>query len=64
MFRYSDDLHRLVSRYHDALNSLDKLKTTLLAEQICNVHNELYVGCKRLNWNSLGMLRNQPFFLI
>lgn len=62
-FRYSDDLHRLVNRYHNALNSLNKLKMTMLAEQIYTVQNEIYIGCKRLNWNSLGMLLDFFFFL-
>lgn len=60
IFRFSDDLHRLVNRYHFALNSLNEMKNIMLAEKICAVQNEMYVGCKRLNWNSLGMLHTEP----
>lgn len=56
MFRYSDDLHRLVNRFDSALDSLNEMKTIMLAEQIRAVQNEMDIGCKRLNWNSLGML--------
>lgn len=62
IFRHSDDLHRLVNRYHSALNGLDEMKTTMLAEQISTVQNEIYIGCKTLNWNSLGMLQNLQCF--
>lgn len=55
IFRHSDDLHRLVSRYHSALDSLNEMKTVMLAEQISAVQKEMDMGCKRLNWNSLGM---------
>lgn len=56
ILRYSDDLHRLVNRYHSALDSLNEMKTVMLAEKISAVQNEMEIGCKRLNWNSLGML--------
>lgn len=56
MFRYTDDLHNLVSRYHNALDSLDDMMTIILAEQINAVRNNIYIGCKRINWTSLGMV--------
>lgn len=56
IFRYSDDLHRLVNRYHSALDSLDEMRAVMLAEQISTVQSGMELGCKRLNWNSLGML--------
>lgn len=64
IFRFSDDLHRLVNRYHFALNSLNEMKNNMLAEQICTVQNELYIGCKRLNWNSLGMLHTESYIFL
>lgn len=45
-----------MNRYHAALNSLDEMKTFMLADQISAVQKEIYIGCKSLNWNSLGML--------
>lgn len=41
------------------MDSLSEAKYIMLAEHINAVHEELQFGCRRLNWNSLGMLRTE-----
>nr|XP_046243361.1 dynein axonemal heavy chain 10 [Scatophagus argus] len=53
--RYVDDLHNLVNRCHSVMDSLSETKSAMLVQQIKEVQNEMHFGCKRLNWNSLGI---------
>ncbi|KAM9858629.1 dynein axonemal heavy chain 10 [Aulostomus maculatus] len=53
--RYVDDLNKLVSCYHAVMDSLSEAKLVMLDQQINTVTQELLQGCKRLNWNSLGI---------
>lgn len=55
-FRYEIDLDNVVNCYHSAMDSLSDALVTMLAPQIKAVKTNLYLGCKRLNWNSLGMV--------
>uniref|UniRef100_A0A3B4UD57 Dynein axonemal heavy chain 10 n=1 Tax=Seriola dumerili TaxID=41447 RepID=A0A3B4UD57_SERDU len=58
--RYRDDLSNLVNCLHSVMDSLSEAKLIMLAEHINTVKQELHFGCKRLNWNSLGI----PDFII
>ncbi|XP_044232976.1 dynein axonemal heavy chain 10 isoform X2 [Thunnus albacares] len=53
--RYVGDLKYLVNCYHSVVDSLSEAKIIMLAEQIKAVKKEMHTGCKRLNWNSLGI---------
>ncbi|XP_056232067.1 dynein axonemal heavy chain 10 [Seriola aureovittata] len=53
--RYRDDLSNLVNCLHSVMDSLSEAKLIMLAEHINTVKQELHFGCKRLNWNSLGI---------
>ncbi|XP_075882096.1 dynein axonemal heavy chain 10-like isoform X2 [Nelusetta ayraudi] len=53
--RYVDDLQKMINRFHSILDSLSETKAIMLAEHINTVRNEVNFGCKRLNWNSLGV---------
>lgn len=54
--RYCYDLNNLINCFHSVVDSLNEAKFIMLAQHINAVHEELQFGCKRLNWNSLGML--------
>uniref|UniRef100_A0AAY4CET6 Dynein heavy chain tail domain-containing protein n=1 Tax=Denticeps clupeoides TaxID=299321 RepID=A0AAY4CET6_9TELE len=53
--RYTHDLQNLVNRYHSLVDSLNDAEYLLLSEQICELRNVLWPGCRRLNWNALGI---------
>lgn len=55
-FRYVGDLNNLVNCYHSVLDSLSEAQFMMLDQKIKVVNGELHYGCKRLNWNSLGMV--------
>ncbi|KAL7391500.1 hypothetical protein ABVT39_010104 [Epinephelus coioides] len=55
LIRYANDLNNLVNRYHSVVDSLSEAKFIMLAQQIKAVDKEMLFGCKRLNWNSLGI---------
>lgn len=55
IFRYVADLNNLVNLYHSVMGNLSEAKIIMLAQQIKAVKKEMQFGCKRLNWNSLGM---------
>lgn len=57
--RYVDDLNNLVNCYHSIMDSLSEAKFIMLAKQIKTVQKEMHFGCKRLNWNSLGMVHTE-----
>lgn len=44
----------MVNRYHAVMDSLSEAQAIMLALLIKAVRKEMYVGSKRLNWNSLG----------
>lgn len=45
----------MIKRYHAVMDSLSEAQSVMLALLIKVVRKEMYVGSKRLNWNSLGM---------
>ncbi|XP_061673976.1 dynein axonemal heavy chain 10-like [Syngnathoides biaculeatus] len=53
--RYTDDLHKLVRHYNSVVDSLSDAKISMLSENLKSVETLLSTGCKRLNWNSLGI---------
>ncbi|XP_062273833.1 dynein axonemal heavy chain 10 [Scomber scombrus] len=53
--RYVGDLNNLVNLYHSVMDSLSEAKIIMLAQQIKPVKKEMHFGCRRLNWNSLGI---------
>nr|XP_057927697.1 dynein axonemal heavy chain 10-like isoform X1 [Doryrhamphus excisus] len=53
--RYTDDLHKLVNRYNSAVSTLNDAKITMLSQNIQKVETVLFLGCKRLSWNSLAI---------
>ncbi|XP_029296329.1 dynein heavy chain 10, axonemal [Cottoperca gobio] len=53
--RYVKDLKDLVNCCHSVMDGLSEAKSIMLAEQIKAVKKEMHFGCKRLNWNSLGI---------
>uniref|UniRef100_A0A673CHG9 Dynein axonemal heavy chain 10 n=1 Tax=Sphaeramia orbicularis TaxID=375764 RepID=A0A673CHG9_9TELE len=53
--RYLDELHSLVNRYHSVMDSLTDAKVIMLVDHIKAVQADLEFGCKRVNWNSLGI---------
>ncbi|KAM3610556.1 uncharacterized protein V6R79_005609 [Siganus canaliculatus] len=53
--RYAQALRQAVERYHAVLDSLSEAKSVMLAHKIEACQKELHCGCKRLNWNSLGI---------
>uniref|UniRef100_A0A3B3TNK4 Dynein axonemal heavy chain 10 n=1 Tax=Poecilia latipinna TaxID=48699 RepID=A0A3B3TNK4_9TELE len=55
LIRYVDDLSKLVNRYHSVMDSLSESQVIMLAPQIQEVTKGMQYGCKRLNWNSLGI---------
>ncbi|XP_043967273.1 dynein axonemal heavy chain 10 [Gambusia affinis] len=55
LIRYVDDLNKLVRRYHSVMDSLSEAQVTMLEPQIQEVTKGMQYGCKRLNWNSLGI---------
>ncbi|KAK2902109.1 hypothetical protein Q8A73_011855 [Channa argus] len=52
---YVCDLNKLVNTYHSVLDSLNEAKFIMLYQKIKEVNKELHFGCKRLNWNCLGI---------
>ena len=58
-FRYVGDLNNLVNLYQSVMDTLSEAKIIMLAQQIKAVKKEMHFGCKRLNWNSLGMAHIQ-----
>ncbi|XP_054466216.1 dynein axonemal heavy chain 10 [Anoplopoma fimbria] len=55
LIRYGIDLNNVVNCYHSVMDNLSEAHLIMLAEQIKAVRTDLYFGCKRLNWNSLGI---------
>ncbi|XP_017580699.2 dynein heavy chain 10, axonemal [Pygocentrus nattereri] len=53
--RYVDGLNNLVNRYHSMMDSLNDPEFFLLATQVQELRRVMRSGCKRLNWNSLGI---------
>ncbi|XP_071339029.1 dynein axonemal heavy chain 10 [Trachinotus anak] len=53
--RYSEDLNNLANCFHSVIDSLSEAKFIMLTQHINAVEKDLYFGCKRLNWNSLGI---------
>ncbi|XP_031164939.2 dynein heavy chain 10, axonemal [Sander lucioperca] len=53
--RYVTGLNNLVNCYHSVMDSLSEAMFIMLAQQIKVVKTEMHFGCKRLNWNSLGI---------
>ncbi|KAK9522770.1 hypothetical protein VZT92_019216 [Zoarces viviparus] len=53
---YVTDLNNVVNSYHSVMNSLSEMLFIMLAQQIEVIKKEMHFGCKRLNWNSLGIL--------
>ncbi|XP_031712248.1 dynein heavy chain 10, axonemal [Anarrhichthys ocellatus] len=54
--RYVKDLNNVVNSYHSVMDSLSETLFIMLAQQIKVVKKDMHFGCKRLNWNSLGIL--------
>ncbi|KAK2837261.1 hypothetical protein Q5P01_014473 [Channa striata] len=52
---YVGDLNKLVNTYHSVLDSLNEAKYIMLCQKIKEVNQEMHFGCKRLNWNCLGI---------
>lgn len=44
----------MTNRFNSILDSLSGTKAIMLTEHINVVRSEIHLGCKRLNWNSLG----------
>ncbi|KAK5620023.1 Dynein heavy chain 10, axonemal [Crenichthys baileyi] len=55
LIRYVDELNKLVSRYQSVMDSLSEAHLVMLSPQIQEIRKEMQYGCKRLNWNSLGI---------
>ncbi|XP_051514176.1 dynein axonemal heavy chain 10 [Myxocyprinus asiaticus] len=53
--RYIHGLKKLVNHYHSLMDSLNGAELSLMAEQVQELRQVLRYGCKRLNWNSLGI---------
>ncbi|KAL6114194.1 dnah10 [Pungitius sinensis] len=53
--KYEIDLDKVVNCYHSVMDSLSDAHVVMLAPQIKAVKTNMYLGCKRLNWNSLGI---------
>uniref|UniRef100_A0A3Q2PNV9 Dynein axonemal heavy chain 10 n=1 Tax=Fundulus heteroclitus TaxID=8078 RepID=A0A3Q2PNV9_FUNHE len=47
--------NNLISRYQSVMESLSEAHLVMLSPQIQDVKKEMQYGCKRLNWNSLGI---------
>uniref|UniRef100_A0A3P9QEA0 Dynein heavy chain tail domain-containing protein n=1 Tax=Poecilia reticulata TaxID=8081 RepID=A0A3P9QEA0_POERE len=55
LIRYVDDLTKLVNRYHSVMDTLSDAQVIMMTPQIQEVTKGMQHGCKRLNWNSLGI---------
>ncbi|KAM4746443.1 dynein axonemal heavy chain 10 [Anableps anableps] len=55
LIRYVDELNKLVNRYQSVMESLSEAHVIILSTQIQEVTRTMQYGCKRLNWNSLGI---------
>ncbi|XP_009299843.1 dynein axonemal heavy chain 10 [Danio rerio] len=53
--RYINGLKKLVRRYHLLMDNLNDAEFLLMADQVQELRQVLSVGCKRINWNNLGI---------
>lgn len=60
-FRYVNNLNNVVNCYHSVMDRLSEAHFLMLAEHIEVIQKNIYFGCKRLNWNSLGTEAAIPF---
>ncbi|XDV20914.1 hypothetical protein PO909_026119, partial [Leuciscus waleckii] len=53
--RYKIELKKLVNHYHSLMDNLNDAEFSLMADQVQELRRVLSFGCKRLNWNCLGI---------
>ncbi len=54
--RHKKGLKKLVNRYHSLIDNLNDAEFSLMADQVQELRRVLSFGCRRVNWNFLGML--------
>uniref|UniRef100_A0A8C1QBG0 Dynein heavy chain 10, axonemal-like n=1 Tax=Cyprinus carpio TaxID=7962 RepID=A0A8C1QBG0_CYPCA len=53
--RHIKGLKKLVNRYHSLMDNLNDAEFSLMADQVQELRRELSFGCRRVNWNFLGI---------
>ncbi|XP_056113379.1 dynein axonemal heavy chain 10 [Rhinichthys klamathensis goyatoka] len=53
--RYKIELKKLVNHYHSLMDNLNDAESSLMADQVQELRRVLSLGCKRVNWNCLGI---------
>uniref|UniRef100_A0A672KU77 Dynein heavy chain 10, axonemal-like n=1 Tax=Sinocyclocheilus grahami TaxID=75366 RepID=A0A672KU77_SINGR len=53
--RHIKGLNKLVNRYHSLMDNLNDAEFSLMADQVQELRRELSFGCRRVNWNFLGI---------
>lgn len=64
IFRYVNDLRYILNRYNSAVDSLSEEMFVMLIKKIKVVQQKMDYGCKRFNWNSLGMVHTVLNFCV
>lgn len=62
--RHIKGLKKLVNRYHSLIDNLNDAEFSLMADQVQELRRVLSFGCRRVNWNFLGMLHGIPVICI
>lgn len=53
--RYIKGLKKLVNHYHSLMDNLNDAEFSLMADQVQELRRVLSFGCRRVNWNFLGI---------